>query len=98
MAATRARVWRRIGVVAVVGGLGFAAQPAVGVGADPAIVKTPVAFQVKNPLDPLHGTYTIRGFLMRPAGCTTSVILALHGLSYGQWAWDFPLRPETYSV
>ena len=61
------------------------------------ITREPVAFQVTNPLDPLT-TYTVKGTLIRPAGCTKSVLLAMHGLSYGQWAWDFPLEPESYSV
>jgi pimeloyl-ACP methyl ester carboxylesterase len=62
------------------------------------LTREPVTFTVRNPLNPLR-TYTIQGVLIRPtAGCTRSVLLAVHGLSYGKWAWDFPLRPETYSV
>jgi pimeloyl-ACP methyl ester carboxylesterase len=69
-----------------------ASSPAVG------ITREPVTFKVTNPLKPGR-TYTIRGTLIRPtAGCSNSVLLAVHGLSYGKWAWDFPLRPETYSV
>jgi len=69
-----------------------ASSPAVGV------TREPVTFTVKNPLSPLR-TYTIQGVLIRPtAGCTQSVLLAVHGLSYGKWSWDFPLRPATYSV
>lgn len=65
--------------------------------ADP-ITKIPVSFSVTNPGDPLHGVYTVRGFLMQPV-CAQSVLLALHGLSYGQWAWDFPTTNGTsYSV
>lgn len=71
----------------------FPARPSP---ADGTITKEAVAFTVTNPGDPAHGTYTVRGFLMRPAGCTSSVLLALHGLSYGQWAWDFPM--PGYSV
>lgn len=56
-----------------------------------------VGFTVTNPLDP-GATYTVKGSLTRPAGCASSVLLAEHGLSYGKWAWDFPLRPETYST
>lgn len=68
------------------------AAPAAG------ITRERVTFSVKNPLNPLR-TFTIQGVLIRPtAGCTGSVLLAMHGLSYGAWAWDFPLRPETYSV
>lgn len=61
------------------------------------VTREAVAFSVTNPLDP-GKTYTINGELVRPEGCVSSVLLALHGLSYGSWAWDFPLRPETYSV
>lgn len=61
------------------------------------ITREAVSFRVTNPLEP--GTaYTIKGTLIRPLGCTTSVLLAVHGLSYGKWAWDFPLEPQTYSV
>lgn len=66
--------------------------------ADGPITRDAVAFSVENPVTP-GTTYTIRGTLVRPqAGCSRSVLLALHGLSYGAWAWDFPLRPESYSV
>jgi pimeloyl-ACP methyl ester carboxylesterase len=70
-----------------------AASPAVT-----TITRELVTFEVTNPLDPLT-TYTVSGTLIRPrAACSNSVLLAMHGLSYGKWAWDFPLRPETYSV
>jgi pimeloyl-ACP methyl ester carboxylesterase len=81
--------------------LGFAAASlAVPSGSSAtAVTKVAVSFTVTNPGDPLGpASWTVRGFLMRPEGCTSSVLLALHGLSYGQWAWDFPLQPETYSV
>lgn len=72
----------------------FPVLPAAGDG----VVREPIAFSVTNPLAPGQ-TYTIKGTMIRPrAGCTGSVLLAMHGLSYGAWAWDFPLRPETYSV
>lgn len=61
------------------------------------VVTEDVSFTLTNPLVP-GTTYTVRGTLTRPAGCTTSVLLALHGLSYGKWAWDFPLQPATYST
>ncbi len=61
------------------------------------ITRETVSFLVTNPLDPLT-VYTVTGTLIRPAGCSSSVLLAVHGLSYGKWAWDFPLEPETYSV
>ena len=74
--------------------LPLASGPAPG---SVSITREPVSFQITNPLDPL-ASYTVKGTLIRPAGCTKSVLLAMHGLSYGQWAWDFPLEPETYSV
>lgn len=81
-------------VVAVVATLCMAPRPSPGV----AFVREKVSFKVTNPLAPLR-TYTVRGVLVRPAaGCAHSVILAMHGLSYGKWAWDFPLHPELYSV
>jgi pimeloyl-ACP methyl ester carboxylesterase len=61
------------------------------------VVRSEVAFTVTNPLEPGH-QYTVRGTLVRPDGCTSSVLLAEHGLSYGRWAWDFPLDPGTYSM
>jgi pimeloyl-ACP methyl ester carboxylesterase len=73
----------------------FPLVPAAG---DGGIIREPVSFMVANPLAP-GKTYTIHGTMIRPrAGCTGSVLLAMHGLSYGAWAWDFPLRPDTYSV
>ncbi len=62
-----------------------------------AVTSDPIEFEVSNPMDPAH-TYKVRGSLIRPAGCASSVLLALCGLSYGAWAWDFPLQPQTYST
>ena len=60
--------------------------------------KEAVAFHVTNPLDP-GKTYTVNGVLTRPAGCVSNVLLALHGLSYGAWAWDFTdVGGGSYSV
>lgn len=64
---------------------------------DTAVISEDVTFKVTNPLDPGR-TYLVRGVLLRPRGCSSSVLLAKHGISYGAWAWDFPLRPETYSM
>lgn len=64
------------------------------------VVVTPIEFSVTNPLEP-GVERTVRGHIYRPAdaaGCTGSVMLLLHGLSYGQWGWDFPIDPDTYSV
>lgn len=78
--------------------LPFAALlPGAGV-ARASVVREPVSFEVTNPATP-GTTYTVKGTLVRPSeGCSGSVLLAMHGLSYGQWAWDFPIEPETYSV
>ena len=59
-----------------------------------------ISFQVTNPLEPLFSR-TVRGTLYAPASnprCTNEVVLLLHGLSYGAWAWDFPLDNATYSM
>jgi pimeloyl-ACP methyl ester carboxylesterase len=59
-----------------------------------------VAFTVLNPQEP--GVFrTVRGSLYLPSNaplCGESVMLLIPGLSYGAWAWDFPLEPGTYSV
>lgn len=69
-----------------------------GAGNPGQVLREPVAFRVTNPLVP-GSAYTIHGELVRPrAGCSGSVLLAMHGLSYGAWAWDFPIDPQTYSV
>jgi pimeloyl-ACP methyl ester carboxylesterase len=44
---------------------------------------------------------TIKGGLFwaeEDFGCYDSVVLLVHGLSYGEYAWDFPHEPDTYSV
>jgi len=86
----------RIAVVVVAISLApLAVQPSP---ATTSIVREAVSFTVTNPLNPGHA-YTIRGELVRPrAGCSGSVLLAMHGLSYASWAWDFPLQPDRYSV
>jgi len=64
------------------------------------VVVEPISFQVSNPLDP-GATYEVAGNLYRPSvapDCEASVMLLVHGLSYGAWGWDFPVEPETYSV
>ena len=81
-----------VGLALIAAGLVPGSAPAAGP------VRQNVTFTVTNPLAPLK-TWTIRGVMIRPtAGCSRGVLLAMHGLSYGKWAWDFPLRPETYSV
>lgn len=84
--------------VVLLAGMAMGAVPATSSAAAPqTVVRSEVAFKVDNPLDPGH-EYTVRGTLVRPDGCTSSVLLAEHGLSYGRWAWDFPLDPGTYSM
>lgn len=88
---------RRIGTALVIGAMLVLPLVAHRAPAAPVVTREAVAFTVTNPLDPLE-TFTVKGTLIRPAGCNASVLLAMHGLSYGQWAWDFPLKPEVYSV
>ncbi len=71
-----------------------ATTPAAAAG---AVTRSEVVFTVTNPLDQGR-QYHVRGTLVRPQGCTSSVLLAEHGLSYGRWAWDFPVDPGTYSM
>ncbi len=80
--------------------VGPALPPAGGDSGAPEVVTDPVSFQVENPAVPGE-TYTVRGTLSRPgpmAGCSSSVLLLLHGTAGGAFAWDFPVRPEKYSV
>jgi pimeloyl-ACP methyl ester carboxylesterase len=95
---------RRLRLVAALAvlfaGLGMGPSRVTPTAAAPAVapvVRSEVAFTVSNPVDPGHLS-TVRGTLVRPEGCTGSVLLAEHGLSYGRWAWDFPLDPATYSM
>jgi pimeloyl-ACP methyl ester carboxylesterase len=69
--------------------------PASSAGA--AVESEPVTFEVTNPADPL-ARLQVAGTIYRPEGCISSVMLLVHGLSYGQWAWDFPVGAERYSV
>lgn len=65
------------------------------------VVTRPVTFTVKNPLDLPFVTRTVRGTLYLPAAeaqCSKSVVLLMHGLSYGKWVWDFPIDSATYSM
>lgn len=63
------------------------------------VTRTPVQFTVVNPLN--QETLTVNGGLFRrddQTACASSVMLMVHGLSYGEYAWDFPVQPQTYSV
>lgn len=72
-------------------------------GANPSVADvsvSAVSFEVTNPSGPAT-THTIHGDLYLPAdspGCSSSVMLLLHGLSYGRWGWDFPGYEDTLSV
>ena len=66
-----------------------------------AVVTSPVEFRVQNPLDLFFVSRTVRGTVYAPATtprCDQTAVLLLHGLSYGAWAWDFPLEQQRYSV
>lgn len=66
-------------------------------GAQTAVEQRGVSYTVHNVADP-GLELTVRGTMYRPEGCLSSVMLLVHGLSYGQWGWDFPIEPEKYSV
>jgi pimeloyl-ACP methyl ester carboxylesterase len=88
----------RVRIALLVVSIGLAPMATQPSNASTGIVREAVSFTVTNPLNPGHA-YTIRGELVRPrAGCSRGVLLAMHGLSYGAWAWDFPLQPDRYSV
>jgi pimeloyl-ACP methyl ester carboxylesterase len=85
--------------------LGLLAPAAVGqrsavAGPSDPISVEPVTFAVTND-QAQGGPASVRGFLYRPASppdCSGSVLLLLHGTAGGRWGWDFPVRPEKYSV
>jgi len=65
-----------------------------------SVATSAVSFSVTNPLEPLFNR-TVHGTLYLPAStprCNRTVVLLLHGLSYGSWAWDFPIDRSTYSM
>lgn len=71
-----------------------------GARATDAVVTDEVTFKVINQMDG-NAQYNVHGVMYRPSraqGCASSVLVLVHGLSYGIYAWDFPLEPETYSV
>ena len=48
---------------------------------------------------PGGGTLHVAGTLYLPTGTVPhAALLLVHGLSYGQWAWDFPYNNYEYSV
>jgi pimeloyl-ACP methyl ester carboxylesterase len=75
-----------------------AAAADAGSGAAP-VETVPVQFAVTNPMQP-GSMLNVAGTLFRsPArSCASSVMLLVHGLSYGRFAWDFPIDPDRYSV
>jgi pimeloyl-ACP methyl ester carboxylesterase len=59
-----------------------------------------VIFRVTNPAVPGE-IDTVRGWFYRPSSaptCASSVLLLLHGHSFGAFGWDPAYRPERYSV
>lgn len=79
--------------------LAMTLMPATAPASD--VVVEDITFDVANPLEP-GATYQVQGSLFRGAAdldCRTGVMLLQHGLSYGRWAWDFPMVTDTeYSV
>ncbi len=71
-----------------------------------AVKVTPVTYKIVLSQDALlsGNTYTVHGFHYGYGDPSSKVVLLLHGLSYGYWAWDFPTHlddpgnPYTYSV
>lgn len=63
------------------------------------VQRTSVAIPVYNPTT--YEQLTVHGGLFQridQTGCGNSVMVAVHGLSYGEFAWDFPVQTDTYSV
>jgi pimeloyl-ACP methyl ester carboxylesterase len=80
--------------------------PAAAPASAAVVVVTPVSYRVALSQDALlpGNTYTVHGYHYGTATPRPAVVLLLHGLSYGYWAWDFPTpldtpgNPYTYSV
>lgn len=67
--------------------------------ATPAVGRTAVAIPVVNPTT--LESLVVRGGLFQRSdqiACGSSVLVLVHGLSYGEYAWDFPVQTGTYSV
>jgi pimeloyl-ACP methyl ester carboxylesterase len=82
---------------------GPAALPVnVAAGGTVSPLVTPVTYRVVLSQDALlpGNTYTVRGFHYGTSTPSSKVVLLLHGLSYGYWAWDFPINDaaNTYSL
>ena len=84
----------------------FTIGPDATPGTAAAVEVTPVTYKVVLSQDAaLPGaTYTVRGFHYGSTERSSTVVLLLHGLSYGYWAWDFPTHlsepgnPYTYQL
>src|SRR5258708_36726193 len=84
----------------------FTIGPDATPGTAAAVEVTPVTYTVLLSEDAtLPGTtYTVRGFHYGGSEPSSTVVLLLHGLSYGYWAWDFPTHlsepgnPYTYQL
>lgn len=60
-----------------------------------SVTRTPVSFQVVNPVG--GETLTVHGGLYRDLAAfdeCASVLLLVHGLSYGEFGWDLPGYPQ----
>src|SRR5258708_16848662 len=70
----------------------FTIGPDATPGTAAAVEVTPVTYKVLLSQDAtLPGTtYTVRGFHYGGSEPSSTVVLLLHGLSYGYWAGDFP--------
>jgi pimeloyl-ACP methyl ester carboxylesterase len=68
--------------------------PAPAASAQNAVACRSVAIEASLALGLVRGS--VAGTLCVPPGATT-VELLLHGFSYGQYYWDLPFEPDTYS-
>ncbi|HVL88648.1 MAG TPA: alpha/beta hydrolase [Actinomycetota bacterium] len=67
--------------------------------ASATVQRTAVTIPVYNPTT--YEFLTVHGGLFQRSdrtACGNSVLVLVHGLSYGEFAWDFPVQRDTYSV
>jgi pimeloyl-ACP methyl ester carboxylesterase len=87
------------GVASIVGAVVLLSGPAASTAlADTAVTATPLTLTVPGP-GGAGTTFKVGGTMYQAADSTpTTALLLVHGLSYGQWAWDFPYNNYEYSV